>query len=191
MHYFIKAIAIFSDKDGVQHVGDLLSQHLLVLGAAVGIYPLTFLTFGEIGDTKSRASFQDRFGLFTSDDGGGAVESTIILKALGYYLQETVMYCENLSCKEVQHIVTKTAGRWVDSFYKEQRGLYHVNIDSSTNIVLELIQENRKEVVNIPLSMYPKKSDKLHMQLQEMGTDIFQRKTKQKVSPKSRKKKKS
>jgi hypothetical protein len=54
MFYFIKAIGIMADPTtGVQHAGGLLSQHLLVIGASLGVYPSMFTTYGEIIDKKS------------------------------------------------------------------------------------------------------------------------------------------
>jgi len=54
LHFFVKVLAIFSSStNGVHHAGDLLGQHLIMIGSAVGIFPLEFATFGEIGDTKA------------------------------------------------------------------------------------------------------------------------------------------
>eukprot|EP00957_Ditylum_brightwellii_P136263 10392171-Ditylum_brightwellii.AAC.1 len=65
MYYFNKAIAIFSDSSGgVFHADSLLSQHLLVTGAACGIYPLEFTAYGEICETKTKEGRHARFGLF-------------------------------------------------------------------------------------------------------------------------------
>ena len=106
MFYFIKAIGIFSDSTtDIHHAGGLLSQHLLVIGASVGVFPLMFSSYGEIGDTKSRAGLQKRFPVF-KDGEDACVESANIFKVLSFHLGKSCMYCENLTCEEVQTRVT-------------------------------------------------------------------------------------
>jgi hypothetical protein len=108
MYYFNKAIAIFSDSNyGVFHAGGLLSQHLLIIGAACGIYPIEFTAYGEICETKTKEGLHARFGLF-SDSSTSSDESKNILKALSHLTGKSVMYCENLVCKEFQSSVSKT-----------------------------------------------------------------------------------
>ena len=65
LYFFDKVIAIFTDtKKGVYHAGDLLSQHILVIGACVGLYPLPFAALREIGDTTCRKYIQEHFNFF-------------------------------------------------------------------------------------------------------------------------------
>ena len=117
MHYFVKALSIFSNtKKGIMHAGDLLSQHVLVIGACVGVFPIQFATYGELGDTKCRDSLSSRFNLFQGKDKDNfSTDSATILKALSYLTNESLMYCENLVCKEMQTSVTGSATRWAES----------------------------------------------------------------------------
>eukprot|EP00957_Ditylum_brightwellii_P108096 8246712-Ditylum_brightwellii.AAC.1 len=67
MYYFSKSILIFSrNKYGVHHASDSLSQHLIVMGAAVGTYPLSFAMQGQIGDTKCCNYMLQKYNLFNS-----------------------------------------------------------------------------------------------------------------------------
>ena len=69
MHYFDKVLGIFADsKDGLLHCGELLSQHIIVIGACIGIYPLPLATMGEIGDTTCRDYIRAKYGLFNSSE---------------------------------------------------------------------------------------------------------------------------
>jgi hypothetical protein len=65
MHYFVKAINIFSNSAcGVHHAGHLLSQHLLVMGSMLGIYPSIFSTLGVIGETRCQRYLNKHYNLF-------------------------------------------------------------------------------------------------------------------------------
>ena len=60
-------IAIFSGtSNGVLHAGDLLAQHLVVIGDYVCLYPLKFAIFGEVGETNTRKYLKEKFNLFQS-----------------------------------------------------------------------------------------------------------------------------
>eukprot|EP00957_Ditylum_brightwellii_P170013 12940525-Ditylum_brightwellii.AAC.1 len=54
MYYFNKAVALFSNSTkGIYHTGGLLSQHILVIGAAA--------------ETKTRSGIQQCFNPFQED----------------------------------------------------------------------------------------------------------------------------
>eukprot|EP00957_Ditylum_brightwellii_P021440 1617778-Ditylum_brightwellii.AAC.1 len=54
LHFFVKVLTILSSsRDGVHHAGELLGQHLRVIGGAVGVFPLPVATFGVVGNTKA------------------------------------------------------------------------------------------------------------------------------------------
>ena len=49
LFHFNKIIAIFSvEPNGILHAGDLLAQHLVVIGASVCLYLLKYVIFGEV-----------------------------------------------------------------------------------------------------------------------------------------------
>eukprot|EP00957_Ditylum_brightwellii_P012198 921584-Ditylum_brightwellii.AAC.1 len=85
--FLIKAHSMFAAKTtGVQHAGDLMVQHLLVIGLSVGGSPSSFMSFGEIGKTKFRKGLQKSFNPFKeNDEHASAAESSTILKALSFY----------------------------------------------------------------------------------------------------------
>ena len=106
LHYFDKAVAIFSDStNGVYHAGVLLSQHLLAIGTCVGVFPLPIATLGEIGDTTRMDYLKSKYGLFCNEQ-DSSIESTFILRALSFQIKETTMYCENLTCEKICHTET-------------------------------------------------------------------------------------
>ena len=177
MFYFIKAIGIFSDSTtGIQHAGGLLSQHLLVIGASVGVFPLMFSFYGEIDDTKSRAGLQKRFPVF-KDGEDACVESANILKALSFYLGKSCMYCENLTCEEVRTRVTGRVLRWVDSYYPFQKGLYDVKMLESHQPKLVLVSSTTISNVELPTYQSTKPSDNLSLECYDESGELWHRRT--------------
>ena len=186
MFYFVKAIGIFSKSTtGVLHAGGLLSQHLLVIGASVGVYPLIFSTYGEIGDNRSRECLKKRFSVFKNGD-DACIESANILRALSFYIQETCMYCENLTCEEVRTMVTGTVLRWVDSYYPSQIGIYTVQIDENLQPKQVLVTSTSIKDVDIPTYHGSKKIDGLVAECQDDSNELWQWKTSHKINKKQR-----
>eukprot|EP00957_Ditylum_brightwellii_P031701 2404361-Ditylum_brightwellii.AAC.1 len=89
---------------GILHVGDLLSQHLLVIGGAVGVYLLEFTSQGEIEHTKSRSSIQWHFNIFNNAN-TVSQESATIPQALSFCTKDSVMFGKNLCYKEGQKMI--------------------------------------------------------------------------------------
>jgi hypothetical protein len=180
LFYFNKAMLLFSQSNGgVLHAGDLLSQHLLVVGGAVGIYPLEFTTQGEIGNTNSRYSIQRRFDILT-DENYVSQESATLLQAISFCTKESVMYAENLCCKEVQQNDSHTNNRWKDSFYKEQSALYNVILSKSNILSLHKYTSLDTTVVDTSAQHNISTDQSLIKEVMNLSVDFFSRKTKKK-----------
>eukprot|EP00957_Ditylum_brightwellii_P062408 4735862-Ditylum_brightwellii.AAC.1 len=86
--FFNKALAIFADsKNDVYYAGTLLTQHILVVGSAVGIYPIHFTTFIEIANIAVKKNLNKQFSFFDGST-DPTTESSYILKALPLYFQD-------------------------------------------------------------------------------------------------------
>eukprot|EP00957_Ditylum_brightwellii_P166393 12666339-Ditylum_brightwellii.AAC.1 len=100
-YFFAKARSIFADsRHGVYHAGGFLSQHLLVIGGPIGIFAIEFCTFGFIGEPTTRKHLTNKYNLF-QDSADVETDSTSILRALSFYLNEIMAFCENNICKEI------------------------------------------------------------------------------------------
>ena len=148
---------------------------MLVTGAAIGVFPVKFGTYGEIADTKCRSSLQSKFGLFLDDDQVSA-ESATILNALSHYTGRTSMYLENICCKAVQASITKTLERWKDSYYPDQRGLYTIN-NTTQSPTVELYTNEVVQVCILPKHINKQLHGDFLNECFQTSTCIFEQKT--------------
>ena len=112
-------IAIFSETyNGVLHAGDLLAQHLVLIGDSVCLYPLKFAISGEVGETTTRYYLKEKFNLFQSVE-EVLYDSATLLIYLSLYTNKTIIFCEYLVWKYIQTLFTETNNERKDSFYKK------------------------------------------------------------------------
>ena len=97
LFHFNKIIAFFAGKsNGVIHAGDLLAHNLVVIGASFCLYPFgNFAIFGEVGETTTRKYQKEKFNLFQSVE-DVSHDSATLLRAISFYTNKTIMFCEDL-----------------------------------------------------------------------------------------------
>ena len=67
LFHFNKIIVVFAEKyNGVLRTSNLLSRHLVVIGASVCLYPFKFAMIGEMGETTTRNYLKVKCSLFQS-----------------------------------------------------------------------------------------------------------------------------
>ena len=139
LFHFKKIIAIFAETSNVVlRAGDLLAQHLVVLGASISLHPFKFAIFGEVGETTTRNYLKENFNLFQSVE-EISCDSATLLRALSFYANKTIMFCKKLVCKYIQTLFTATNNKRKDSFYNKQSGLYNFVLGEGEKIFLQKI----------------------------------------------------
>ena len=91
---------------------------MVVIGASIGLYPLEFVIFGEVGETTTKKYMKEKFNLFKSVE-EVSYESATLMRALSVYTNKTTMICENLVLNYIQKKITATNNKSKDLFYKE------------------------------------------------------------------------
>ena len=76
-------------------------------------------------------------------------ESEKILSALSFQINTTMMYTENLVCKEMQANVSKTTNMWSNIFYSQQQGMYKQKVENGTVTDFFRLDTNRMHEVKI------------------------------------------
>ena len=136
LFHFNKIIAISAEiYNNFLHAGDVLAQHLLVIGDCVCLYPLKFSIFGEVGETPTSNYLKEKLNLFKSVEDVSYDRATL-MRALSLYTNKTRMFCEILVCKYIQTLFIATNNKWKDSFYNKQSGLYNVVLGEGEDIFL-------------------------------------------------------
>ena len=95
--------------------------------------PLEICNFGDVGETTTRNYLKEKFNLFQSVE-EVSYDSATLLRALSFYANKTIIFCENLVCKYIQTLFTATNNKWKDSFYKKLSGLYNVVLGEGEEI---------------------------------------------------------
>jgi hypothetical protein len=145
------------------------------------------MTFGEICNANVQENLLKRFKLFDRESNiSFSQESYNILKALSYYTEKSTMYCENLICKEMQHRISQTSTRWVDSYFHDQQGIYNA-VRQKNNVILQLTTTSTVNNIKIPTSFYNKLFQAFHEDTLSQSSGIFNITTQDNISKKHRK----
>ena len=123
---------------------------------------------------------------FILDDEIIAKESSTILRALSFHLEKSLMFCENLVCKEMQTTQTGTNKKWKDSFFSEQSGIYDILIDKHENIIDLVLYTDTDMTIQESVKFKKCNTDKLNVHhCIEMSAGLLERKTTRKGINKS------
>mgnify|MGYP003502428742 FL=1 len=123
-HYFV-AKAIGLTEASCKGVGYLLSQHLIQIGAIVGLFPPKLLLSAIIcPGTRTYDFLHEEFELFHYIPGSSSQwcddeDSINLLSAVSYCLGVSVFIAENITCQAVQHSNNANT-RFCDIVYREQ-----------------------------------------------------------------------
>ena len=107
-HYFV-AKAVGLTEASCKGVGYLLSQHLIQIGAIVGLFPFKLLLSAVIcPGTRTYEYLHEEFELFHYIPGSSSKwcddkDSSNLLSAMSYCLGVSVFIAENITCKAVQN----------------------------------------------------------------------------------------
>ena len=66
-------------------------------------------------------------------------DSATVLRALSFYTNKTIIFCEILVYKYIKTLFIATNNKWKDSFYKIHSGLYNVVLGEGEEIFLQKI----------------------------------------------------
>jgi hypothetical protein len=89
--YFSHAVSILAGTTGVHHAGQLLAQHLVIMGSCMGIFPVQFLEQGHICEDNEKIvqRLDDQYKIFSKGASAGKSQAEIgydFLAALQHYL---------------------------------------------------------------------------------------------------------
>ena len=124
---------------------------MVVIGASIGLYPLEFAIFGEVGETTTKKYLKEKFNLFKSVE-EVSYESATLMRALSVYTNKTTMICENLVLNYIQKNLQQQIISRKTCFTKKQYGLYNVVISEGEEIFLKKI--NSIDVKKMNLKWY-------------------------------------
>jgi hypothetical protein len=161
--YFSRSVGILSE--GAYGCGPLFSQHILCVGAILGVFPRSILGFGEVAHgTKTHARIMEQYpGVFTKSGKDHGNISQRILEAISLRTGSSMMMAENAVCKALQ---SEGGTHHVDSIYKS---LAVFKFDPKENSFLIL------EYGRSPTSYVPKLSHVLYSHCPfQVRTDFFE-----------------
>lgn len=158
---FSVAVSILSCGDGVHHAGQLLSQHLLIIGACIGVFPEEFLEHGHVcaDNEKITSRLESKYSIYSKGSALGRSPEEVgydILAAMSHNLDSTSFVSENILCEKLKlDFALGTSLTRKDSFFVGQRGLYQCKILRNPRCpILELVTESGTTRVAIPEQHY-------------------------------------
>ena len=119
---YCRLIGILSHKDGLYGAGGLTSQHILHVGAFLGVLPKKLLSIATISPSTNTFQHLVENYQYTYENAGE--ESRRLLSALSMSLKMPKPDAENLVCKWVSDATEKN-NHYVDSIYPGQFIFYY------------------------------------------------------------------